>query len=123
MSGLDSRALTWAGLLSKWIEFAQGAVALPDDAAGRAWKASTVSIIELQAVTFALAEIDELDAGERAVARDKAAVLIDRAVGALERVWGEAGLPDGVQEIISDARAAVEVVATLETFGSNARLE
>jgi hypothetical protein len=34
---LHPDALTWAGLLGQWLDFARASVALPDDAEGRRW--------------------------------------------------------------------------------------
>lgn len=111
MPELNATPLTWTALLGKWIEFAQSAVVLPDDQPGRAWKASVPAIIELQAVTFALAELTELPAADQPVARDRAAHLIDRAGATLSRAWDE-HIPENVTEIISDARTALAAVDT-----------
>ena len=78
MSTFDPRKLTWAALLARWVNFARSAVALPDDAQGRAWKSAVPDIIALQAVTMALGELDQLPTEERALGLDRAQVLIDR---------------------------------------------
>ncbi|MGI9014026.1 MAG: hypothetical protein ACR2GY_07235 [Phycisphaerales bacterium] len=106
---LEPRELTWTGLLGRWIEFAQASIALPDDAAGRGWRASVPHIINLQAVTFALGEADQLDRSERSLACDKAAILIDGASRELGFVWGET-LPASIAEMIEDAHAMLSVV-------------
>lgn len=104
MSPLHPEVLTWTGLLAQWIDYARGAVALPDDAEGDRWRASIAPIITLQAVTFALADLERLDAADRAVARDKAAVLIEQAVGELNTTWTATPMPDHIIEITSDAQ-------------------
>jgi hypothetical protein len=103
---LEPETLTWTALLGQWIDFARGALALPDDAAGRAWKQSVTPVIELQAVTFALGDLGRLPAHEHAVALDKANILIDRAAAALGHIWSEEPTPASVREIILDARTA-----------------
>jgi hypothetical protein len=102
---LDVPRLTWAAVLGRWVEFSRGAVALPADATGRRMRASVPDIIMVQAVWFALGELNELDAAERAVGLDRAAILIEKHAGALERRWRRPGLPAAVRELIADARA------------------
>ena len=100
---LDSEKLTWAALLGRWVEFARSAVALPKDAAGERLRDSVADIIALQAVWFALQHLGELDADERALGLDRAAVLIDKHVAALRRRFGGESLPPQLQELVSDA--------------------
>jgi hypothetical protein len=100
---LHPEQLTWAALLGKWIDFAQGSLALPNDDAGRKLRASVPDLIMLQAVWFALGEVNELSAGERALGLDRAGVLIERHSAALERTWGQATMPELVREVIHDA--------------------
>jgi hypothetical protein len=114
MHRLDADALTWTALLSKWIEFAQASLALPDDAEGERWRRSVGSIITLQAVTFALAEIERLPVADRAVARDKAEVLIETSCRQLERLWiddaddARTRLPPMMEEVCEDAFVALD---------------
>ena len=70
---LDTDKLTWAALLGRWMAFAKNAVALPDDDAGRRVRNSVVDLITLQAVWFALQNLDELDPDERALGIDRLA--------------------------------------------------
>ena len=107
MTAFRPEALTWTGLLSKWMEFAQASLALPDDAEGRRWRASVTPIINLQAVTFALGDLAKLDPADRPHARDKAAVLIRENAAALEETWRGESMPALAGEIIDDARAAL----------------
>ena len=76
MDRLKPTSLTWAALLSRWMDFARAGVSFPDDHEGRAWRESIASIIRLQAVTFALGEIDRLPTDEQLLAIDKSELLI-----------------------------------------------
>lgn len=99
--------LAWMVLLGRWMEVAQAAVALPPDAEGRAWRASIPSVIELQAVTFALADLASLAPEDRAVGRDRAAFLIERAAARLDAAWRGVPMPAPVLEMLSDASLAL----------------
>ena len=104
---MDSRNLTWAALLGRWVELAQAAVALPDDAEGRAWRSAVPHVITLQAVTMALGEVDDLPADERALGIDRARILVERARAGLDE-WFEADdVHPMVAELLGDAEAAV----------------
>ncbi|MHC5113240.1 MAG: hypothetical protein ACYTGP_02280 [Planctomycetota bacterium] len=103
---LNPDSLTWTAMLARWVEYAKATLAIPSDAAGESWQASVSAVINLQAVTFALAEVDELAGAERAFALDKAAVLISDNATALARVWGDV-LPESLTEVCDDARAAL----------------
>ena len=109
MQPLHPETLTWTALLGKWIEFAQTSVALPRDAEGDRWRASVAPIVNLQAVTFALAELGDLPEVDRPLARDKAEMLIMENESTLETIWTASGLPDSLREITSDARLALAV--------------
>ncbi len=108
MSDLNPLKLTWAALLGRWIEFAQAAVALPDDVQGRAWKRSVPDIIGLQAVTMALGEADQLEADQRALGLDRARILIERHTQNLHALFDPQPLHPMLAELIADAHAAVE---------------
>lgn len=108
MARYDARKMTWTALLGRWIEFARSAVALPDDAEGRAWKQSVPAIIALQAVAMALGEADRLDPDQRALGIDRSRLLIERHTGELQAAFGETPLHPMLQELIDDANAAVE---------------
>lgn len=103
----DPRKLTWAALLGRWVQFARSAVALPDDARGRAWKAAVPDIIGLQAVTCALRELDQLLADERALGIDRAKVLIERHTANLQRLRASDPHPM-LDELMRDAQAALD---------------
>lgn len=108
MTDLRPEALSWAALLGQWMEYAQAAVAQPDDAEGRRWQAAVPHVIELQAVIFALHELGRVARADRPVARDRAAVLVRRAAGALRELWGSEPLPGSLLELFHDATRALE---------------
>lgn len=107
MAEIDDRKLTWAALLGRWVQMARAAVALPDDAEGRAWRASIPHIISLQAVTMALGEAGELDADERALGIDRARILIERAREGLAEAFDAEATHPMVRELLDDAAAAL----------------
>jgi len=101
---LRPRALTWAALLASWVEFAKATTALPDEGDAGLLKRSATDLITLQAVACALEEVDQLPREQQRIALDRAELLIDQSAGALTQRFA-GGLPDGVQELIDDARA------------------
>lgn len=109
--------LTWPALLGRWMQFAQSALALPDDAEGRAWKGSVPAIIGLQAIALALQHLDELEADERALGIDRARVGIERYTDDLHAAWGDAELPKKVDELIMDAWSAVKQAEAVDRCG------
>ncbi len=96
-------------MLGRWIEFAKASVGLAGEGAGALWRESVVSVITLQAVTFALATLDELVAEERALGVDRAEVLIREHVGQLDEIWRGEPMPGSLLELIGDARRGLEV--------------
>ena len=103
----DTDKLTWMVLLGRWVEFARGALALPEDAAGQALRESVADIIALQAVWFALQHIDELDREERALGIARADVLIERHTRAIAERWRGEPMPKELCSLIDDAREAL----------------
>ena len=114
MSSLQPEALTWTGLLTQWVKFAQASLTLPNDATGDRWRSSVPAIINLQAVTFALADLDRLDANEHALALDKAEMLIRASQRGLGQTW-QSNLPSQVEEILLDAHAALQARGAIRT--------
>lgn len=103
--------LTWAALLGHWVDVSRAAVALPEDADSQRLKRLLPDVIMLQAVWFSLQHLDELDAAERALGLDRAAVLIDRHERAIREAWGDAEPPDALRELIADARQQLAAAA------------
>jgi hypothetical protein len=109
----DEGVNTWAMLLARWTQFAQASVALPRTAEGSRWRAAVGPIVGLQAVVFALGELEGLPADERALGRDRAGVLIRQYAGALEGLWSSEPMPGEVAALIADAREAARRVDEL----------
>ncbi|MDH3583292.1 MAG: hypothetical protein OER86_03670 [Phycisphaerae bacterium] len=99
----DASALTWVALLGQWVDFARSALALPDDADGRAWRSAVPDIIGLQAVTLALGQVGQLPADERALGLDRARLLIEQHSRRLAAAFDEKPLHPRLEELIADA--------------------
>lgn len=95
--------LTWAALLAKWTDFARSAVALPKEGEGGRYREAVPAIIALQAVAFALADLESLPPDERALGADFAEVLVRRHASELHVIWHAVPLPDEVGSIVRDA--------------------
>ncbi len=106
MSDLHPEALSWTVLLGKWIDFAKASCALSTDAEGTSWRDSVPHIITLQAVTFALADLERLEPDDRPHARDRAEIIIEQSETALHAIW-EGQAPGSVVEMALDARSAL----------------
>ncbi|GMV24018.1 MAG: hypothetical protein AMXMBFR58_00490 [Phycisphaerae bacterium] len=104
----DSAFLTWAALVAHWTEFARASVALPTQGPQARWRKAVPDIIELQAITHALGEVDRLSRkGERAVALDRADLQIRACATRLHQAWHDEPLHPGLVELIQDARLAL----------------
>jgi len=104
---LEDRAMTWAMLLAKWTEFAQSALALPDDDEGGRLKEAVPAIISLQAITHACAELDVLVHDERCLGIDRAEILLRQNAAELNRIWSGEPMPALIVELVEDARLAI----------------
>jgi hypothetical protein len=109
VSSLRPETLTWTALLAKWMDFAKASLALPEDDEGDRWRASVPSVINLQAVTFALADLAQVEPADRPHARDKAEVLIRQSARALQEAWRGVPMPASLLEMADDARTALEM--------------
>ena len=105
---LEPDRLTWAVLLARWTEFAGSAVALPEDGEPGRVRQSVTDIITLQAVWFALGQMDELSPAERAIGLDRSGVLIDRHRCAIQARFGENPLPEDLNSLLDDVSDAYE---------------
>ena len=106
MNPYQPRQLTWVALLGRWVDFARSALALPDDAVGRAWKTAVPEIIGLQALTMALKEADQLPADEQALALDRARLLMEGHKARLHSLFGPS-LHPMLEELLQDAHHAI----------------
>lgn len=105
---LPDGVIGWTALLGRWVEFARAAVAFPRDATGARWRASVAPAIGLQAVTFALAEIDRVAPDERPSALDRAELLVRKHTAELSGVWRGETLHPELVALANDARRALE---------------
>ena len=104
---LHPERLTWAALLSRWVDFAKSALVLPDDEPGRRLRRSVPDIIMLQAVWYALRNLGDLADDEHALGLDRAELLIRKHADAIAQTWPDAELPEQITELIRDARDAL----------------
>jgi hypothetical protein len=109
----ENRVLTWAALLGRWTDFARSALALPETGDAGRVRQSVVSIITLQAITHALGEVDLLDAAERAVALDRAEILVKQHAGEIHSVWRGETLPEEIRLLVHDARQMLRFTRSL----------
>lgn len=105
------RQLTWSALVAKWTEFAQQAVALPEEGDGGRWRAAVAPVIGLQAMVHALGEIDEVSDEERPLALDKAELVCRQHTKELHEIWRGEPLPREIGDLVQDARIAFEAAA------------
>lgn len=110
---LEPERLTWAVLLARWTDFAGSAVALPEVGEAGLVRQSVTDIITLQAVWFALGQMDELSDAERALGLDRAGVLIARHRSAIQARFGENGMPEGLESLLEDVAEAYEKINRL----------
>lgn len=102
------RQMTWTILLAKWTQLAKASLKLPKTAEGDRWRTAVPPIISLQAVTHAMAELDDLEFDERALALDKSFVIIKSRAEELSTLWHGEELPQAIVEMIDDAKLATE---------------
>ncbi len=105
---MDPHAQTWLSLLAHWTEFAQAAKALPNHGENTRWKSTAPAIITLQAVTFALADLANLNPDERPLAIDRAQILISANTATIRQAWKDEPLPQGLTDLINDATVALQ---------------
>ena len=103
---LEPDRLTWAVLLARWTDFARSALALSEEGEPGLVRQSVTDIITLQAVWFALGQMDELSPAERAMGLDRAGVLIRRHREAIDARFGQNPLPEDLQSLLNDVAAA-----------------
>lgn len=108
MNELQPELLAWSALLGRWIDLVKAGHGMPEIGDGRKWQASVTSIIELQATTFALDDLETLPEADRPLARDRGCVLIETARDRLAVAWdGAEEIPDEIRLILATANAAL----------------
>ncbi len=110
---ISATALSWAALLSHWMDFARSSVGFPKDGEGDRWRSSVAPVIGLQAVTFALSEVDRLSPSEHAAGLDRAEILIRDHAETLSGIWAGVPMPDLMLELLQDARTALQAALRL----------
>jgi len=113
-SPLDTDRLTWAVLLGHFVDVSRAAIGLPDDAEGNRLRDSVPHLITLQAVRFALEQLERLPAEQRALGIARAGLLIDQSSQGLAKRWGDEPLPDAIQEMIDDAKDQWDAASQIE---------
>jgi malate dehydrogenase len=88
------------------MEFARAAVSFPESGDGARIRRSVPPLITLHAVTHALQRIDEIEPEERALALDRAALLIGGAERDLAAAWAGLGMPESVRSFVEEAGEA-----------------
>lgn len=102
---LEPERLTWAVLLARWTEFARSSVALPEEGEAGLVRQSVTDIITLQAVWFALEQLDELQDPEQSVGLDRAGVLISRHSTAIRQRYAGQPIPEALGSLLEDVAA------------------
>jgi hypothetical protein len=105
----ETPATTWTILLAKWVALSQASLHLPKTADGERWRAAIPSIINLQAVTHAMGDMEDLEDDERAPSFIKAKVLVQEQASTLHGLWHDEPLPEMLTECLSDANHAIEL--------------
>lgn len=106
MSRSADNSLTWAGLLAQWTALARATSRLPAGEENDRWRAAAAPIIGLHAVACALGDLERIAPADRPAALDTAAVAIQRHEALLRGLWEGATLPDELEALAGDARAA-----------------
>ncbi|MAB71850.1 MAG: hypothetical protein CMJ54_05035 [Planctomycetaceae bacterium] len=109
-SKLPTGLVTWTTLLGHWTDLVKAGEGLKrsDVADDQAWRESIPEVIRLQAITFALAELDRIEVPDRGLARDRAAIGVEEASARLDDLWSGVSMPAALLDIASDASLALE---------------
>ena len=109
---LDTGVMTWAALLARWTDLVGAGEGLrrlhPGDEDVERWRESIPEVISLQAITFALGELERIPWEDRSIARDRADLGVGNAAQRLDGIWRGIEMPPSLLEIAADARQAVE---------------
>ncbi|RPG19245.1 MAG: hypothetical protein CBB69_005525 [Phycisphaera sp. TMED9] len=112
-SKLPTDLVTWTTLLGHWTDLVKAGEGLRRAAESNAdasrWRDSIPEVIRLQAITFALGDLDRLEVPDRGLARDRAGLGIEAAHEVLERIWTGQPFPESLAEIARDAADAINL--------------
>jgi len=103
------------------MNFARTAMALPKDGDGPRWRASVPAIITLQAVSFALTELEMISKEERPLAMDRAEILIHDAIHQLDEAWASEPRSDSLTDLVDDALTALATARNESNTNENPR--
>lgn len=107
----DDPTLTWAALLAHWTDMARTSSVLADEGDDGRWKRAIPHVITLQATAMALGDLDRIEPDERPLALDRAEIACRDAAGAIHKLWRGEPMPEGLAELVQDARVAFEQAA------------
>lgn len=99
-------AVVWAALLGRWLQHVQ--VLREDLGSDPRLIASSAAWIDIQAVTFALADMDGLSMGEIAHARAQASWCIRERAKELSSIWSGEPMPAGLVDAMHAAEVSLE---------------
>ena len=116
-----SDRITFSILLTRWVQFAQSALALGETGSQGLVKESVCDVIMLQAITYSLQHLDELDPRERALGIDRAEVLCEKHTRSLRLRWARDRMPPQLREILAEARARVEFSTRAASAGGTGK--
>ena len=106
---LQPESLSWAALLGKWMDFAKASTVLPTTGEGGQWRDSIAPMITLQGITFAMSEMEQVEASQRLFGWDRGELLVDQARIELDECWGP-DLPQSILETIQCAESSLTEV-------------
>ena len=98
----DTEAGRTLGVLSGGVAFAQAAAALPDDPAGRAWRAATPALVGLHVLAGRLSGPDEEPLG-----RTRGLALLEQHRLALRSAFG-GEVPAEAAELVAEVERLLE---------------
>ncbi len=101
--------VSWTALLGRWMDFARASRALPKTPEGDQWRDSVTPMITLQAITFSLSEMESVRPAERLLGWDRADLLYEESMEALDEAWGPR-MPADIVDTIEQAEQALEDV-------------
>ncbi|MBU6414433.1 MAG: hypothetical protein KGS45_13295 [Planctomycetes bacterium] len=105
----ETPATTWTILLAKWVVLSQASLHLPKSEDGERWRSAIPAIINLQAVTHAMGDMDDIEDDERGPSFIKAKVLVQEQASTLHALWHDEPLPEMLTDCLSDANDAIEL--------------
>jgi hypothetical protein len=97
----------WMALLAHAMQVAQASGGWPGGDGGRRMRESVVPLVQLRAVCIGMSQLQGLDPGHRAYARDQADLLVSRASESLRKSWADEPMPEAMLDAMTEARQSV----------------